>query len=211
MVKIIKKVTLNAPASTSTPSTSSGQTGVDPTKGTITNPFTQVEMATLQEECTWNGGFVAGMGYIVPTMMAMYDSYSSNYPTYPPQDGFLTILSDDNTYYFFSNDNSYLILPGVEYGYGPIDDMAGDYGDLEIIHNFAELMDFYECFMAYEFLDENGYIITDYHSWYGEWVDQIVHELDNSSNFEQLFPDVCHRLGLGYAERYTRHDAIIRP
>ena len=50
MTKIIKKVALNAPASTSTPSTSSGQTGVDPTKGTITNPFTQVEMATLQEE-----------------------------------------------------------------------------------------------------------------------------------------------------------------
>ena len=42
MAKIIKKVTLNAPASTST--------GVDPTKGTVTNPFTQVEMATLQEE-----------------------------------------------------------------------------------------------------------------------------------------------------------------
>ena len=57
MVKIIKKVTLNAPASTSTPSTSSGQTGVGPTKGTVTNPFTQVEMATLQEEGTWNGLF----------------------------------------------------------------------------------------------------------------------------------------------------------
>ena len=55
MGKIIKKVMLNAPASTSTtstpsassgqtgsgqtPSTSSGQTGVDPTKGTQTNPY----------------------------------------------------------------------------------------------------------------------------------------------------------------------------
>ena len=42
MGKIIKKVMLNAPASTSTtstPSASSGQTGVDPTKGTQTNPY----------------------------------------------------------------------------------------------------------------------------------------------------------------------------
>ena len=80
MTKIIKKVALNAPASTSTPSTSSGQTGVDPTKGTITNPFTQVEMATLQEECTWNGGYVAGMGYIVPMMMNDLESSESTAP-----------------------------------------------------------------------------------------------------------------------------------
>ena len=77
MGKIIKKVTLNAPASTSTTSTpsassgqtGSGQTGADPTKGTQTNPYTLVEMASLQEVGTWNGGYVAGMGYVPSTVI----------------------------------------------------------------------------------------------------------------------------------------------
>ena len=70
MTKIIKKVTLNAPASIST--------GVDPTKGTVTNPFTQVEMATLQEEGKWNGGIttinIINMKYIVNMLLIMTSS-----------------------------------------------------------------------------------------------------------------------------------------
>ena len=69
MTKIIKKVTLNAPASTSTPSTpsaSSGQTGVDPTKGTQTNPYTQEEFYSLLDLGIWSGGWVEGMGYAIP-------------------------------------------------------------------------------------------------------------------------------------------------
>lgn len=61
MTKILKKVQLSTEQST--------PMSADPTKGTQTNPYTQVEMATLQEEGTWNGGYVEGMGYIVPMMM----------------------------------------------------------------------------------------------------------------------------------------------
>ena len=58
MTKILKKVQLNTEQTTSQ--------SADPTKGTQTNPYTQVEMTQLQEEGTWNGGYVEGMGYIVP-------------------------------------------------------------------------------------------------------------------------------------------------
>ena len=64
MAKIIKKVTLNAPASTSTTSTSSGHTGVDPTKGTQENPYTWDEFEYLFCSWLWNGGWVEGIGYI---------------------------------------------------------------------------------------------------------------------------------------------------
>jgi hypothetical protein len=59
MTKILKKVQLSTEQST--------PKSADPTKGTVTNPFTQVEMATLQEEGTWNGGYVEGQGYITST------------------------------------------------------------------------------------------------------------------------------------------------
>ena len=58
MAKIIKKVTLNAPASTST--------GVDPTKGTQTNTYTQEEFYSLLDLGIWSGGWVEGMGYAIP-------------------------------------------------------------------------------------------------------------------------------------------------
>ena len=90
MGKIIKKVTLNAPASTSTTSTSLGQTGADPTKGTQTNPYTQVEMSTLQEIGTWNGGYVAGMGYVPSNVivrgMPDLSYYIYIYSTFEPID-----------------------------------------------------------------------------------------------------------------------------
>jgi hypothetical protein len=60
MNKILKKVQLSTEQST--------PKSVDPTKGTKINPYTQEEMATLQEEGTWDGGYVEGMGYIVPMM-----------------------------------------------------------------------------------------------------------------------------------------------
>ena len=69
MTKILKKVQLSTEQST--------PNSADPTKGTQTNPYTQVEMATLQEEGTWNGGYVEGMGYIVP-MMSMNSGSSSS-------------------------------------------------------------------------------------------------------------------------------------
>ena len=166
-------------------------------------------MRMLQEQSTWKGGYVEGMGYIVP-MMSMLDSLSTSYPTYPLQDGFLSHF-EDNTFFFIGNDDSYLILPGVIFGYGPIDDMDGNYGNLNDIHNFAELMDFYGYYMTTEYIGEDGTIIEGHQSSYGAWVDEIYHELDNCTNYDQLFLDVCHRLGLGYAERYTQHDAIIRP
>jgi hypothetical protein len=56
MTKILKKVQLSTEQSISK--------SADPTKGTQTNPFTQVEMATLQEEGIWNGGYVERMGYV---------------------------------------------------------------------------------------------------------------------------------------------------
>lgn len=63
MNKILKKVQLSTEQST--------PMSADPTKGTAENPYSQVEMATLQEEGTWNGGYVEGMGYIVPMMMGL--------------------------------------------------------------------------------------------------------------------------------------------
>ena len=77
MSKIIKKVTLNDPASTST--------GTDSTKGTQTNPYTQIEMAQLQKVEIWEGGYVEGLGYIVPMVMNEFesDSYGSGINPYP--------------------------------------------------------------------------------------------------------------------------------
>ncbi len=72
MTKILKKVQLSTEQST--------PKSADPTKGTQTNPYTQVEMATLQEEGTWNGGYVEGMGYIVPMMMGSDSSGSDANP-----------------------------------------------------------------------------------------------------------------------------------
>lgn len=55
MSKIIKKVMLNAPASTST--------GTDPTKGTEENPYTYQEYLDLFRANQWRGGYVEGHGY----------------------------------------------------------------------------------------------------------------------------------------------------
>ena len=72
MTKILKKVQLSTEQST--------PNSADPTKGTQTNPYTQVEMATLQEEGTWNGGYVEGMGYMAPMMMNDLESSESTAP-----------------------------------------------------------------------------------------------------------------------------------
>jgi hypothetical protein len=73
MTKILKKVQLSAEQNT--------PKSADYKKGTQTNPFTQVEMATLQEEGTWNGGYVEGMGYVVPMMSVNSGSGSEQYGT----------------------------------------------------------------------------------------------------------------------------------
>jgi hypothetical protein len=92
MTKILKKVQLSTEQST--------PKSADPTKGTQTNPYTQVEMATLQEEGKWNGGYVEGMGYIVPMMMG---SDSSNGSGIVPEveSGFHDF--EDNLDFMFSN------------------------------------------------------------------------------------------------------------
>lgn len=56
MTKILKKVKLNAPASTST--------GIDPTKGNVKNPYTWEEFLELLSIGMWEGGYVEGRGYI---------------------------------------------------------------------------------------------------------------------------------------------------
>ena len=65
MTKILKKVQLSTEQST--------LKSADPTKGTAENPYSQVEMATLQEEGTWNGGYVEGMGLVPMMSVNSYD------------------------------------------------------------------------------------------------------------------------------------------
>ena len=42
---------------------------IDPSKGTVTNPFTQEEYNSLCNTGEWPGGYVEAMGYIAPPMM----------------------------------------------------------------------------------------------------------------------------------------------
>lgn len=86
MTKILKKVQLSTEQSTSK--------SADPTKGTQTNPFTQVEMATLQEEGTWNGGYVERMGY-VPSNVNVGGMSDSSYYRYI----YLTFVPIDYVYH----------------------------------------------------------------------------------------------------------------
>ena len=72
MTKILKKVQLSTEQS--------APNSADPTKGTQTNPYTQKEMAILQEEGAWNGGYVEGMGYLVPIKSGIMGSYGSLVP-----------------------------------------------------------------------------------------------------------------------------------
>ena len=61
MTTKIKKVTLK--------SLKGENTQVDPTKGTVTNPFTQEEYNSLCNTGEWPGGYVETMGYVAPPMM----------------------------------------------------------------------------------------------------------------------------------------------
>jgi hypothetical protein len=86
MVKIIKKVTLNAPASTST--------GVDPTKGTEENPYTKEEYDELCRLGLWtHGWFVEGIGIVLPDVVI-----TSSYPYYPIEDEDDDWNNDDDWY-----------------------------------------------------------------------------------------------------------------
>lgn len=74
MAKIIKKVKLNAPAST--------LSGMDPTKGTLENPYTKEEYEELCRLGLWtHGWFVEGIGIIYPDVVI-----TSSYPYYPIED-----------------------------------------------------------------------------------------------------------------------------
>ena len=42
---------------------------IDPSKGTVTNPFTQEEYDSLNQTGEWPGGYVEAMGYVAPPMM----------------------------------------------------------------------------------------------------------------------------------------------
>ena len=96
MTKILKKVQLSTEQST--------PKSADPTKGTQTNPYTQVEMATLQEEGTWNGGYVEGMGYIVPMMSVN----SGSGPDLPLDSQTGIKVAAGNSYYHQISLNNYL-------------------------------------------------------------------------------------------------------
>lgn len=67
MTKILKKVQLSAEQST--------PMSADPTKGTQTNPYTELEMRMLQVNETWPGGYVEGVGYV--TSYDMWDELYS--------------------------------------------------------------------------------------------------------------------------------------
>lgn len=67
MTKILKKVRLSAEQST--------PMSADPTKGTQTNPYTELEMRMLQVNETWPGGYVEGVGYV--TSYDMWDELYS--------------------------------------------------------------------------------------------------------------------------------------
>lgn len=76
MAKILKKVQLSTEQS--------ARKSADPTKGTQTNPYTQGEMASLQEEGTWRGGYVEEIGYVVPctsynNYMGIFDDWWSDF------------------------------------------------------------------------------------------------------------------------------------
>lgn len=49
-------------------------------KGTASNPYTQDEFDHMVESGTWNGGYVEGMGYVLPTVdvWASSDSFSDS-------------------------------------------------------------------------------------------------------------------------------------
>ena len=60
MATTIKKVTLKS---------LSKNKDIDPSKGTVVNPFTQEEYNSLCNTGEWLGGYVEAMGYIAPPMM----------------------------------------------------------------------------------------------------------------------------------------------
>lgn len=49
-------------------------------KGTANNPYTYEEFDRMVEAGTWNGGYVEGMGYVLPTVdvWASSDSFSDS-------------------------------------------------------------------------------------------------------------------------------------
>lgn len=51
---------------------------IDPSKGTVVNPFTQEEYNSLCNTGTWPGGYVEAMGYIAPPMMDGMDSWGGS-------------------------------------------------------------------------------------------------------------------------------------
>ena len=60
MATTIKKVTLKSLGKNK---------DIDPSKGTVTNPFTQEEYNSLCNTGEWPGGYVEAMGYVAPPMM----------------------------------------------------------------------------------------------------------------------------------------------
>ena len=76
MATTIKKVTLKSLRD---------NTPIDPTKGTVTNPYTQDEYYSESQAGTWQGGYVEAMGYIgiesiwLPTVVIYGDEYTGRH------------------------------------------------------------------------------------------------------------------------------------
>ena len=66
--------------------------GIDPSKGTVTNPFTQEEYNKLCHTGTWSGGYVEAMGYVAPPMMDGMDDGSGSSGSSPYDNILNTIL-----------------------------------------------------------------------------------------------------------------------
>ena len=98
MTTTIKKVTLK--------SLKGGNTHVDFSKGTVSNPFTQEEYQTLRQTGTWPGGYVEAMGYVAPPMMDGGDDGSSGSGS-EPEPQYNTIVSIANSYKDISGTNGF--------------------------------------------------------------------------------------------------------
>lgn len=57
-----------------------------PKKGSAENPYTQKEYEEMCDAGTWNGGYVSGMGYVLPEVVVTGSSYSEEDWSFPSID-----------------------------------------------------------------------------------------------------------------------------
>ena len=75
---------------------------IDPSKGTVSNPFTQEEYNSLCNTGEWPGGYVEAMGYIasqsivLPTVVIYGDEYINRHEIVRIAEGYVGINTHDN-------------------------------------------------------------------------------------------------------------------